>query len=101
MGAANDQLYQLPHEPEVASVLAAAPVPAWRILRPLCHALGVRKPAILGPSKPPKPGKPLYHPPPPLPWEVSHLPEPNFSYYYQAEPRYYWPHIPIIRPKTT
>jgi hypothetical protein len=99
MGAANDQLYQLLHESEVASVLAAAPVPAWRILRPLCHALGVRKPAILGPSKPPKPGKPLYHPPPPLPWDVPLLPEPAL-WHPPAEPRYYSPRVPVIRPKT-
>jgi hypothetical protein len=98
MGAANDQLYQLLHESEVASVLAAAPVPAWRILRPLCHALGVRKPAILGPSKPPKPGKPLYQPPPPLPWEVVPA-TPDLSSYHR-QPSFYWPWIGP-KPKTT
>jgi len=100
MGAANQALYTLLHEPEIAALLAAAPVPAWRILRSVCWALGVGKPAILGPSKPPKPGKPLYHPPRPLPWEVPLVPEPDTSYYFQDGPRYYWPRVPI-KPRTT
>jgi hypothetical protein len=95
MGAANDSLYKLLHEPEIAAVLAAAPVPAWRILRSVCWALGVRKPAILGPSKPPKPGKPLDHPPPPLPWEVL-PPTPELPDY---QPSFFWPWIGP-KPKT-
>jgi len=100
MGAANDQLYHLLHQPEIVAILAAAPVPAWRIVRSVCWALGVRKPAILGPSKPPKPGKPLPPPRRPLPWEVPLLPEPDVSYSFHDQPRYYWPRVPIIRPKT-
>jgi hypothetical protein len=100
MGCANAGLYQLFHEPEIAAVLAAAPVPAWRIVRSVCWALGVRKPAILGPSKPPKPGKPVPVPPPPLPWTIVPMAEPDMSYYH-AEPRYYWPRVRIVRPKTT
>jgi hypothetical protein len=95
IGGANDSLYKLLHEPEIAAVLAAAPVPAWRILRSVCWALGVRKPAILGPSKPPKPGKPLDHPPPPLPWEVL-PPTPELPDY---QPSFFWPWIGP-KPKT-
>jgi hypothetical protein len=95
IGGANESLYKLLHEPEIAAVLAAAPVPAWRILRSVCWALGVRKPAVLGPSKPPKPGKPLDHKPPPLPWEVL-PPTPELPDY---QPSFFWPWIGP-KPKT-
>ena len=46
-------------EPDMAAVLAAAPGPAWRILRPLCRMLGVPRPAFLAlPPRPRKPKKP-------------------------------------------
>jgi len=90
-GAANDALYRLLEDPEIKAILAAAPEPAWRILRPLCSALGVRKPAILGPSKPPKPGKPISYPPPPLPWEVvPYIPDATELY---RKPSFFWPWI--------
>ena len=97
MGGANDALYRLLHEPDIAAVIAAAPVPAWRILRSVCWALGVRKPALLGPSKPPKPGKPIPVPPRPLPWEVVPA-TPELSYY-PRQPSSYWPWIGP-KPKT-
>ena len=98
--AAND-LRSLMAEPEISALIAAAPVPAWRILRSVCWMLGVEKPPVLAPPKPPNPksGKPLYHPPPPLPWLV--VPSTDVSLYYQDEPRYYWPRVPIVRPKKT
>ena len=43
-------------DPEMAPVLAAAPGPLWRELRPLCFMFAVRRPAILAP--PPRPRRP-------------------------------------------
>jgi len=95
--AAAADLRRLLEEPEIAAVLAAAPVPAWRIVRSLCWALGVRKPAVLGPSKPPKPGKPLPMRPRPLPWEI--VPEtPELPTYHQ-KPSFFRPWIGP-KPKT-
>ncbi len=94
-------LRNLMAEPEISAVIGAAPVPAWRILRSVCWMLGVEKPPVLAPAKPPDPklGKPVHVPPPPLPWEI--LPaSPDMSFNHDP-PRYYWPRIPIVRPKTT
>jgi hypothetical protein len=101
-GSANNSLYLLLEEPEVAAVLAAAPGPAWRILRPVCVMLGVAKPTVLAkldprPPRAPKPGKPVYVPPPPPPWEVL-PPDPDASYYHRA-PSFFWPWIGP-KPKT-
>jgi hypothetical protein len=88
-------------EPEISAVIAAAPVPAWRILRSVCWMLGVEKPMVLAPPKPPNPksGKPLYHPPPPMPWEV--VPSTNLSLCRADIPQYDLPGVPIVRPRRT
>jgi hypothetical protein len=93
------QLRGLMAEPEISAVIAAAPVPAWRILRSVCWMLGVEKPMVLAPPKPPNPksGKPLYHPPRPLPWEVVPA-TPDLSSYHR-QPSFYWPWIGP-KPKT-
>jgi hypothetical protein len=60
-----DQLQALLATPELAALLAAAPG-AGRCLRPLCHMLGVRHPALARPARPrPQPGPAA--PPPPTP----------------------------------
>jgi hypothetical protein len=96
-GAANAALNNLLAEPEIAAVLAAAPKPAWRILRSVCWMLGVEKPQVLAKLDPraPKPGKPLDHPPPPLPWTVL-PPTPELPDY---QPSFFWPWIGP-KPKT-
>jgi hypothetical protein len=40
---------------EMAPILAAAPGPIWRALRPLCFMVGIKRPAILAPPPRPKP----------------------------------------------
>jgi hypothetical protein len=97
--AAAAELRNLLAEPDISALFVAAPGPAWRIVRSICWMLGVEKPLVLGPSKPPKPGKPVYFPPPPLPWLV--LPPSTDASNFHVVPRYYWPRVPIIRPKTT
>jgi hypothetical protein len=90
-------------EPDIAAVLAAAPVPAWRILRSVCWMLGVEKPPVLAkldrrPPKSPKPAKPppvlppwaTYQPPPP--------PAPEWDYHH-PKPSFFWPWIGP-KPKT-
>jgi hypothetical protein len=99
-GSANAALYALLEEPAIAAVLAAAPGPAWRIVQPVCTMLGVAKPSVLAkldrrPPRAPKPGKPLDHPPPPLPWEVL-PPTPELPDY---QPSFFWPWIGP-KPKT-
>jgi hypothetical protein len=65
------QLEHLLRDPEMAALLAAAPVPMARALRPLCRMLGLAPPDILAPpprarprTRPPKPERP---PPPERP----------------------------------
>jgi len=94
---ASADLRNLLAEPEIVAVLAAAPEPAWRILRSICRALGVEKPPVLGPSKPPKPGKPVHVPPPPPPWEI--VPATPELPYYSSTPSFFWPWIGP-KPKT-
>jgi hypothetical protein len=98
--AAAYELRNLMAEPEVSAVIAAAPVPAWRILRSVCWMLGVEKPSVLAPAKPPNPklGKPVYVPPPPLPWLV--VPSTPDLSYYPRQPSFSWPWIGP-KPKTT
>jgi len=100
-GSANNSLYLLLEEPQIAAVLAAAPGPAWRILRPICRMLGVDKPRALAQLDPPKrqprprPGKTL----PVSPHQpLYRLPAPEWGYE-PAVPRYYWPRVPI-KPRT-
>jgi hypothetical protein len=95
-GAAAAGLRDLMAEPEIAALLAAAPVPAWRILRSVCWMLGVEKPPVLArldprPPKPPKPAKP---PPPLPPWATYQppLPPPEWDYHH-PEPSFFWPWI--------
>jgi len=100
-GAANNSLYLLLEEPEIAAVLAAAPVPAWRILRSVCWMLGVDKPLVLArlgprPPKAPKPAKPP--PPPPPPWLLPPVSPDEWSYHH-PKPSFFWPWIGP-KPKT-
>jgi len=100
--AAAADLRSLLAEPEIAAVLAAAPKPAWRILRSVCWMLGVEKPPVLArldprPPKRPKPGIPLPPPRRPPPWEIL-PPTPDASYYHR-QPSFFWPWIGP-KPKT-
>jgi hypothetical protein len=55
-------------DPEMAKLLAAAPGPMWRTIRPLCWMLGVERPAALPAPPDPKTGLPRpCQPPRPLP----------------------------------
>ncbi len=56
------QLENLFRDAEKAALLAAAPAPMGRALRPLCRMLGLPPPDILGPPQKARPPKP---PPPP------------------------------------
>jgi hypothetical protein len=64
-------LIALLQQPEMAALIAAAPEPMARILRPLCWALKLKPPEILAiPRRPagvPPPVPPRYQPPPPPP----------------------------------
>jgi hypothetical protein len=101
-GAAAADLRSLLAEPEVAALLAAAPVPAWRILRSVCWMLGVEKPPVLAkldrrPPKPPKPAKP---PPVLPPWATYQPPPPPPEWdYHHPAPSFFWPWIGP-KPKT-
>ena len=90
--------------PDVAEFLKAAPQ-AGRILRPLCHALGMDLPASLPPLKPrprpanptPRPRKPVGRkseapsatPPAPQPPPAWPPQEPNFYLSHQFSDRFY------------
>ncbi len=70
-GCASQLQYLLAGSPDLADFLAAAPQ-ANRILRPLCHMLGVQMPGdppppAPKPAKPPKPVSTPSLPPPPAP----------------------------------
>ncbi len=54
------QLQNLLQQPEMVALMQAAPAEMRRVLRPLCHMLGVRPPPILAPppSARPKPPSP-------------------------------------------
>jgi hypothetical protein len=58
-------LQNLLAEPEMAALMAAAPVPMRRLLGPLCHMLGVRPPPPI--ARPRKPRQPRAKPPDPPP----------------------------------
>ncbi len=88
-GIAHQGLDVLLLTPEMADLLAAAPGPAWRILRPLCWMLGVKRPAILAPPPRPKPPEPPKAAKPP----AAKAPEPPPP----APPEGPWPRIPSAR----
>ena len=67
------QLEALLHDPELPEFLAAAPQ-AGRLLRPLCHALGLPEPAWL--KLPPRP-KPIRPPPAKPPEPAADQPPPT------------------------
>ena len=66
------QLEHLLQDPAMAALIAAAPAPMARILRPLCWMLRLRPPPILAPGRPASPPAPdtaprTVPPPPPIP----------------------------------
>jgi hypothetical protein len=65
--AYGSQLHTLLAEPEMAALMAAAPVPMRRLLGPLCHMLGVRPPAPLARPRKPRQKRPRPPDPPPRP----------------------------------
>ncbi len=52
------QLEHLLRDPEMAALIAAAPVPMAKALRPLCRMLGLLPPPILAPPTPKRPAPP-------------------------------------------
>jgi hypothetical protein len=89
-GVAAEWVRTLLAEPEMAALLAAAPGPMWRTLRPLCRMLGVERPAMLAP--PPRPATPKPPKPKPPP------PPPDSPYYRVASAQ--WPRGVRARPRT-
>jgi hypothetical protein len=63
------QLENLFSDPEMAALIAAAPAPMARTLRPLCRMLGLAPPKILAPPQKPRPRRaaPVAAPEPPPP----------------------------------
>jgi len=61
--AAAWQVRSLLADPEMTALMAAAPGPMWRAIRPLCWMLGVEKPAILVRPKVTPPRDPPSGPP--------------------------------------
>ncbi len=87
------QLRHLLADPELASLLAAAPQ-AGRILRPLCRMLGI----LPGPDLPAalfRPRGPRRSPAPPLPSAASPVPKPSTA----PSPAPQWPIPPGLAPR--
>jgi len=86
-------------DPAMQAVMAAAPAPAWRILRPLCRMIGIPRPDILAPPPRPKPEKP---PKPPKAPKLPRVRKPPFVW--MAERVYdfsaHWPRGVPGKPKS-
>jgi hypothetical protein len=86
-------------DPDMQAVMQAAPVPAWRILSPLCRMIGMPRPAILAPPPRPKAEKPPKPPKAPKPPRVRKPP-----FVWMAERVYdfsaHWPRGIPGKPKT-
>jgi hypothetical protein len=101
--AAAAQLRSLLAEPDMAALLAAAPGPAWRTIRPLCWMLGVEKPAILARPPPdprpvpPRPARPV--PPRPAAARAPKPPPPPRSPFHRVASAH-WPRGVRTRPPT-
>jgi hypothetical protein len=71
------QLENLLRDPEMAALMAAAPAPMGRALRPLCRMLGLEPPPILAPpERKPRPTPPRPAPPPTPPAAGPEKPPP-------------------------
>jgi hypothetical protein len=76
------QLQYLLRDPEMAALLAAAPVPMGRVLRPLCWMLGLTPPPILARPRKPRPPRPASaKPEPPAPSPSDSRPRTRLGFY--------------------